>query len=405
MIVLQQIKDELKLWSEYDNLDFNMLSENKILEIWDNHIVANSKKIKAKDLIKNHKDDTILIDTPDGFQLIGDFYIKENRQIIETKTSEFKAKTSNDHLFETPSGWKKVKNLNKKDLIKTKHGYQEIKSLKSFNIETVYDWEVLHENHRYWAGNGLSSHNTGKTFLALNACREAQKIGYNIIYCDSEAAIDLDNVVKFGINPEYFRYQPINTPHEFRYFVANLIDQIKESKKTGAEVPKIMIVLDSLGNLSTEKSKRDALSGSEKKDMTKQQELKSLFANVTMDLAEHKIPFIITAHTYESVTSFFPKSVMGGGCLTKEAKLKTPEGLKNINQIEIGDLIETVYGPEEVQNIFEFEKNVIQFEFEDDFIYTCSNDHRFLIGTDPLNDNHYKTAKELNEGDEIKILM
>jgi len=242
---------------------------------------------------------------------------------------------------------------------------------------------------------------TGKTFLAMNACREAQKVGYNIIYCDSEAAVDLESTIKFGINPDYFRYQPINTPKEFRFFVANLIDTIKKAKAANGEVPKVMIVLDSLGNLSTEKSRRDALSGSDKKDMTKQQELKSLFANVTMDLAEHKIPFILTAHTYESVGSFIPQKVMGGGCLTADAKLKTSNGLKNINEIKIGDYVRTTQGLKKVLETFKFKKPVFELLFNDGKKYSCTAEHRFLTGDNPLNNNCYTTTENLNPNDQI----
>jgi RecA/RadA recombinase len=31
---------------------------------------------------------------------------------------------------------------------------------------------------------------TGKSFFCLNVVREAQKIGYHVIYCDTEGAID-----------------------------------------------------------------------------------------------------------------------------------------------------------------------------------------------------------------------
>lgn len=154
---------------------------------------------------------------------------------------------------------------------------------------------------------------TGKTFLALNACRGAQKQGYNIIYCDSEASVDETQFIKFGLNPAKVRYQPINTPLEFRYFVSNLLKQLQDIRKAGKSVPKIMLVLDSLGNLATTKERADALSGSMKKDMTKQQELRSLFRVITMDLAEAKIPLVLTCHTYASVGSFIPQDVMSGG--------------------------------------------------------------------------------------------
>lgn len=154
---------------------------------------------------------------------------------------------------------------------------------------------------------------TGKTFLTLNACREAQKMGYNIIYMDSEAAVDEDTIKNFGVNPDTFRYQPISTPQEVRHFVANLCDTLKKIKDKGTELPKIMLVLDSLGNLATNKERGDAMSGNDKKDMTKQQELRSLFRVITTDLAEMKIPFIFTNHTYASIGSFIPGQTISGG--------------------------------------------------------------------------------------------
>jgi len=154
---------------------------------------------------------------------------------------------------------------------------------------------------------------TGKTFLTLNACREAQKMGYNIIYCDSEAAVDEEVIKNFGVDPSRFRYQPVSTPLEVRHFVANLCDQLKNIKAKGGAIPKVMLVLDSLGNLATMKERNDAMSGNDKKDMTKQQELRSLFRVITADLAELKIPFIFTNHTYAAVGSYIPGQVVSGG--------------------------------------------------------------------------------------------
>ena len=154
---------------------------------------------------------------------------------------------------------------------------------------------------------------TGKTFLTLNICREAQKMGYQIIYCDSEAAVDEDIMKNFGIDPDLVRYQPVSTSLEVRHFVTNLTDILRKQKEKGVELPKIMLILDSLGNLATTKERTDAASGSEKKDMTKQQDLRSLFRVITTDLAEFKIPFIFTNHTYASIGSFIPGQTISGG--------------------------------------------------------------------------------------------
>lgn len=154
---------------------------------------------------------------------------------------------------------------------------------------------------------------TGKTFLALNICREAQLMGYNIIYCDSEAAVDQDVIQNFGVDPDSFRYQPVSTPLEVRQFVAHLCDQLKKAKDSGKALPKVMLVLDSLGNLATTKERADAISGSDKRDMTKQQELRSLFRVITADLAELKIPFVFTNHTYATIGSYVPGQTISGG--------------------------------------------------------------------------------------------
>lgn len=153
----------------------------------------------------------------------------------------------------------------------------------------------------------------GKTYLCLNICREAQKKGYSIIYCDSESAVDLDIVSKFGIDPNTFRYQPVNAIHDVRHFISNLCEKIKKAKEEGKTTPKIMIVLDSLGNLGTNKERTDSVSGNDKRDMTKQTELRSLFRVITSDLAELKIPFMFSNHTYASVGSYVPTQVLSGG--------------------------------------------------------------------------------------------
>jgi archaellum biogenesis ATPase FlaH len=231
---------------------------------------------------------------------------------------------------------------------------------------------------------------TGKTFLTLNACREAQKMGYNIIYMDSEAAVDEDIVRNFGINPDTFRYQPVSTPQEVRHFVTNLCDTIKKAK--GSEIPKIMLVLDSLGNLATNKERTDAISGSEKKDMTKQQELRSLFRVITTDLAEIKIPFIFTNHTYACALGDTPVLLANGE-------------YKKLEEIKIGDIVLTIEGEKPVTNTFKYENTrTIKLHFENDVVIECSPLHKFLVGNDPKNPESWVTAEDLLEGNFVMQL-
>jgi len=153
---------------------------------------------------------------------------------------------------------------------------------------------------------------TGKSFLALNSVREAQNMGYYIIYYDSEAAIDKDQMIKFGIDITEVNYQPVNTVQEFRTSITAITQKMQAVKRKGGEIPKIMIVLDSAGNLATAKEVEDAATGSEKTDMTRAKILKSIFRIIMTPLADLKIPFIFTNHSYASL-DFFSKQTASGG--------------------------------------------------------------------------------------------
>jgi len=308
-----QIKNELLSFIEWTEEKLSRELKNRSLfEIFNEHCEKYAEYKTAKEIVDEFQHTSFLIDTPDGFQEIGDFYVKHKRNIHHVIFENYQIKVSSDHLLETKSGFKHTKNLKNGDEILTKLGFIPIISNDIVSFEEVYDWEVLHKNHRYWC-DGVSSHNTGKTFLALNLCRGAQKKGYHIIYCDTEAAVDEKQFRKFGLDPEKVRYQPVNTPAEFKFFVSNLLKQLKDARAAGKQVPKIMMVLDSLGNLATSKERNDALEGKEKRDMTKQQELRSLFRIITMDLAEAKIPFVLTNHSYAAVGAYVPTDVFAGG--------------------------------------------------------------------------------------------
>lgn len=152
---------------------------------------------------------------------------------------------------------------------------------------------------------------TGKTFLCLNIIKEAQAMGYDIIYCDTEGAIDRKQVKKFGVDANRVRYQPLKTISDFKVFISNFVDIITKAKAAGA-CPKVMIVVDSLGMLTTEKSVSDALKGKTASDMgLRSKEMRDVFRNITLDLTGLKVPLICTNHT--------TMAGIGGYIQTKEA--------------------------------------------------------------------------------------
>mgnify|MGYP000850237224 CR=1 FL=1 len=322
-IMLEELKYVLKdKINEY--LDINKKYSNDDIEIaFNKYANKNKQKIKIKELIDNYQDKSFFLNTPDGYQEVGEFYIKNNKDIYKIETvDKFKTKCSGDHKFETSLGWKFAKDITKKDLLLTKAGYRKVSNITKYKKkEETYDFEVLHNNHRYWSGNGISSHNTGKTYLAMSICRKAQQMGYNIIYCDSEGAMDPEFARRLGVDPSRVLVQPVSTIEEFSNFAANITKYLKEEKDAGRP-QKVVIVLDSLGNLSSEKERTDVLEGNAKRDMTKQQHIRAAFRVNGNMFTKLGIPFIICAHVYEKVGSYVPgKEVSGGGGIKYNASI------------------------------------------------------------------------------------
>lgn len=233
---------------------------------------------------------------------------------------------------------------------------------------------------------------TGKTFLCLNACREAQKMGYSVIYAETEGAIDRETARKFGIDTSKIRYQPIKTVLQFRTLVNNILLEIQEARKNGEE-PRIFLVLDSVGMLSTEKEVEDAMRGKSAQDMgLKAKELRSLFRTITLDLTGNKIPFVMTNHT---------------GCLTKDHEIIMSDGeIKNIQDIKPGNMVKTLDGNKMVLNNFEFDYNeeIIQLELSDGSKLECTKSHKFLVKNTKTLEFYWKPALNIEE-DEILLLF
>ena len=151
---------------------------------------------------------------------------------------------------------------------------------------------------------------TGKSYLALSICREGQKKGYTPIYMDSEASIDIKTVEKIGCDPSNMIIKQVSTISEVSTFMVNILNDVNEKPKE--ERPKIIFVLDSLGNLSSTKEMNDVAEGNGKTDMTKQREAKALFRTTAIALAKAQALFIVNTHIYDT-QEFISRKVVTGG--------------------------------------------------------------------------------------------
>lgn len=189
----------------------------------------------------------------------------------------------------------------------------------------------------------------GKSFLALSICRQAQKKGYTPIYLDSESAIDIDFVERLGCDPSKFIIKQVMTISEVATFIASLCKKMLDMPENKREELKPIIVIDSLSNLTSDKEYNDTLEGNEKRDMTKQQEIKKLFRTNATNLGKLGIPVIVNSHTYMT-QDLFAKTVVSGGTgiaynasitmLMTKSKLDDKESDK-LAEKKIGDFMKT----------------------------------------------------------------
>jgi RecA/RadA recombinase len=160
----------------------------------------------------------------------------------------------------------------------------------------------------------LGESGAGKSFIAYSICKSAQRDGYSIIYIDTENSIDLEGITKFGIDNSTDKLRLIrsNKVEDINIAITQLLDELKEAKLGGFEIPKIMIVLDSIGMMSSNKEKEDLLKGAMKQDMTRAKGLNALFRSISSDLGYLDIPMVCCNHTYLS-QDLFPKEISKGG--------------------------------------------------------------------------------------------
>ena len=126
-----------------------------------------------------------------------------------------------------------------------------------------------------------------------------------MLFYDSEFGSPQSYFEMFGIDMERVLHCPITNIEELKFDITNQLEEIKKDDK-------VIIVVDSLGNLASKKEIEDALNEKAVADMTRAKQLKSVFRIITPHLSMKDIPFIGIAHTYDTQEMFSKKVVSGG---------------------------------------------------------------------------------------------
>ena len=182
---------------------------------------------------------------------------------------------------------------------------------------------------------------TGKTFFVLGMVKNFldNNKDAGVIYFESESALTKKMIEQRGIDSERMIIMPVTTVQEFRTQAITVLDKYNEQDEASRKP--LLLVLDSLGMLSTTKEVEDTAEGKETRDMTRAQVLKAAFRVLTLKLGRVKVPMVITNHTYDVVGAYMPMKEMGGGSGLKYAastivylsKKKEKEGTEVVGNI------------------------------------------------------------------------
>jgi RecA/RadA recombinase len=126
-----------------------------------------------------------------------------------------------------------------------------------------------------------------------------------ILFYDSEFGTPQRYFQTFGINMDRVLHTPLTDIEELKHDIMNQLQGLSKDDK-------VIIVLDSIGNLASKKEVEDTLEGKSVADMTRAKQIKSLFRMVTPHLTIKDVPMIVVNHTYKEI-GMFPKDIVGGG--------------------------------------------------------------------------------------------
>ena len=146
-----------------------------------------------------------------------------------------------------------------------------------------------------------------KTSFALKMAAEFLKSDPEavMLFYDSEFGSPQAYFETFGIDVSRVLHTPITNVEELKF---DLIGQLEQLEKED----KVIIVIDSIGNLASKKELEDALDEKSVADMSRAKALKGLFRMATPYLTMKNIPMLAINHTYKEI-GLFPKDIVGGG--------------------------------------------------------------------------------------------
>ena len=126
-----------------------------------------------------------------------------------------------------------------------------------------------------------------------------------LLFYDSEFGTPQAYFSSVGIDLERVVHSPIADVEQLKFDLSQQVNELSHEDK-------VIIIVDSVGNLASKKEVEDALDGKSTVDMTRAKQLKSLFRIVTPNLTIKDIPLVVINHTYKTM-ELYSKDIVSGG--------------------------------------------------------------------------------------------
>lgn len=148
----------------------------------------------------------------------------------------------------------------------------------------------------------------GKSLIAAKVVANAQKKGYFPIIFETEGAWD-QGMKNLGVDIDNCHIMHVSTVEETKSQIIKVLDKIQTDRDEGLD-HKVIMVLDSLGALSSQKELDDSLKGSTAVDMgTRAKAIKSMARQITIKCKMLKIPFVFTNHIFDNPAQMNPSLI------------------------------------------------------------------------------------------------
>jgi RecA/RadA recombinase len=207
------------------------------------------------------------------------------------------------------------------------------------------------------------------------------------IFYDTEMGITNDYMKQFGIDTDRVVHITVDHVEQLKFDMTKKLEELKRGDH-------VFFMIDSIGQISSKKEVDDAVDEKSVADMTRAKALRSFFRLVTIQLAKKNLPCIAVNHVYQTQEMF---------CLAGDTLIRTDSGLKEIKNIDIGDMVYGFRDLKPVTNKFlpeDLPKTGVKYlklTFDDGSFVRCTNTHKFL-----MNNDEWVQAGDINIGGEFK---